>query len=142
MLASWIEPGDRGNQSIRFSRFGASLADDGSDLRWSEARTVHDGNGLFANWADRPAVRRSSDGSLIAHRLQKMGSGTYAYGVMLSRSTDEGASWSDLGWLHDDDQAVEHGFVSARYVVHIFGRPYSAREVSSEPWPTHASFSA
>ncbi len=113
VLASWIEPGDRGNQSIRFSRFGASLDDDGSDLRWSEARTVHDGNGLFANWADRPAVRRSSDGSLIAHRLQKMGSGTYAYGVMLSRSTDEGASWSDLGWLHDDDQAVEHGFVSA-----------------------------
>ena len=57
VLASWIEPGDRGNQSIRFSRFGASLDDDGSDLRWSEARTVHDGNGLFANWADRPAVR-------------------------------------------------------------------------------------
>ena len=113
VLATWIEPGDRGTHAIRFSRFGTDLEDDGHALGWSDPRTIHDGDDLFANWADRPAIHRSPDGSLIAHRLRKMGSGTYAYGVTLSRSIDEGASWSDLGWLHDDDQAVEHGFVSA-----------------------------
>jgi len=114
VLASWIEPDTQGTNAIRFSRFGPGLDDDGdAGLTWSDPRTIHDGGGLFANWADRPAIRRSPDGSLIAHRLQKMEGGTYAYGVMLSRSTDEGATWSDLGWLHDDERPVEHGFVSA-----------------------------
>ena len=114
VLATWIEPDDQGTQAIRFSRLGPGTDDEGdAALTWSEPRTIYDGGGLFANWADRPAIRRSPDGSLIAHRLQKMDGGTYAYGVMLSRSTDEGATWSDLGWLHDDERPVEHGFVSA-----------------------------
>jgi hypothetical protein len=114
VLATWIEPSAPGTHAIRFSRFGPGTDDEGdAALTWTDPRTIHDGDDLFANWADRPAIRRSPDGSLIAHRLQKMEGGTYAYGVMLSRSTDEGATWSDLGWLHDDERPVEHGFVSA-----------------------------
>ena len=114
VLATWIEPDDQGKNAIRFSRFGPGIDDDGeAGLTWSDPRTIHDGGGLFANWADRPAIRRAPDGSLLTHRLQKIDGGTYAYGVMLSRSTDEGATWRDEGWLHDDERPVEHGFVSA-----------------------------
>lgn len=105
-IATWIEPRETG-AAIRFSRF-----DPAADPPWTAPRTVADRSDLFANWADRPAVRRLADGSLLAHDLRKIAAGTYAYGVRLSRSTDDGASWQDLGWLHDDTRAVEHGFVS------------------------------
>jgi thiol-disulfide isomerase/thioredoxin len=38
--------------------------------------------------------------------------GPYAYGIQLARSTDHGANWDPLGWLHDDTSPTEHGFVS------------------------------
>ncbi|MHC4868664.1 MAG: hypothetical protein ACYTE2_03095 [Planctomycetota bacterium] len=106
VIATWIEPRE-GAAAIRFSRF-----DPAGKGSWSAPRTVAERKDLFANWADRPAVRRVADGSLLAHELRKIAEGTYAYGVRLSRSTDEGATWTDLGWLHDDTRSVEHGFVS------------------------------
>ena len=106
VLATWIERGE-GAAAVRFSRF-----DPNATPVWTTPQTVAERPDLFANWADRPAVRRLPDGSLLAHDLRKIAEGTYAYGVRLSRSTDEGATWTDLGWLHDDARAVEHGFVS------------------------------
>lgn len=107
VIATWIESVD-GIGTIRTSRLGF----DESKPAWSDPSTVAAGDDLFLNWADRPKVRRGADGSLLAHHLQKISEGTYAYGVRLSRSTDDAASWQDLGWLHDDQRAVEHGFVS------------------------------
>jgi hypothetical protein len=37
---------------------------------------------------------------------------TYAYDVMVSHSTDDGASWSEPTSPHDDGTPTEHGFVS------------------------------
>lgn len=113
VIASWIESGTSpGIVEIRFARL-SSDPEDPTTLAWSSPRTMTAADDLFANWADRPAIHRALDGGLIGHRLRKIGTGTYAYGVMLSRSDDEGRTWSDLGWLHDDQKAVEHGFVSA-----------------------------
>ena len=106
VLATWIEPNSDG-ATVRFSRF-----EQGADPAWTPPRAIVESAELFANWADRPAVRRLPDGSLLAHDLRKIAAGTYAYGVRVSRSTDDGATWQDLGWLHDDTRAVEHGFVS------------------------------
>lgn len=113
VLATWIESEDDG-ASVRFARWSRPVDDESDDEArgWTAARTVIRGGNLFANWADRPSIRRWPDGSLVAHHLQRIASGTYAYGVRLSRSTDEGEVWTDRGWLHDDDRAVEHGFVS------------------------------
>ena len=108
VLATWIEPTAGGGGSIRSSR----LSFEDSMPTWSRPSTVATGTNLFLNWADRPKVRRAADGSLLAHHLRKISKDTYAYGVRLGRSTDGGTSWQDLGWLHDDQRAVEHGFVS------------------------------
>jgi thiol-disulfide isomerase/thioredoxin len=100
---TWLEPAGAGHRMQI-----ASLGPAG----WSAARTVAEGDDFFANWADVPSVVRAGDGSLIAHRARRTGAGKYAYEVRLSRSTDGGATWRDLGPAHDDATAAEHGFVS------------------------------
>jgi hypothetical protein len=79
---------------------------------WSEPRTAAAGGRFFANWADRPAAAAAADGTLLVHWLEKLGDGTYDYGVELARSSDGGLTWEPLGLLHDDDTPAEHGFVS------------------------------
>ncbi len=106
-LASWIEPppGGTGPSRIRFSRFVG--------VAWSAPATIVESSALFANWADTPGLVESGDGSILAWWLEKLASGTYAYGIRLARSSDGGASWRPLGWLQDDPSESEHGFVSA-----------------------------
>ena len=94
VLLTWWEPveapeGER-RQRLLFSRF------DGS---WSEPSVVAEGREFFANWADTPSVNRAPDGALVAHWLAKQGEQTYAYGVQLARSEDNGQSWQRLGRL-------------------------------------------
>lgn len=89
---------------LRFSSF------DGQ--RWSPPRTIVERSDFFANWADVPSMIAAGDGSLVAHWLQKSSDATYAYDVMLARSTDGGETWQTLGKAHDDQTHTEHGFVS------------------------------
>jgi hypothetical protein len=70
---------------------------------------VTSGADLLANWADTPVVAAAGDGALYAAWLVKIGQG---YGVRMGRSSDAGATWRELGWLHADRSAAEHGFVS------------------------------
>lgn len=109
LLMIWTEPGERRTEnssaSIRFSRRGA-------DGAWSSPSTVVAGETFFTNWADFPSVVRGMDGALYGHYLRKSGPGTYAYDVVLVRSTDDGATWNNLGVAHDDGVQSEHGFVS------------------------------
>jgi peroxiredoxin len=110
LLATWIEPVENlavATPSIHRVRFARLLHDE-----WSEPATIAEGDDFFVNWADFPAIVRSGDGSLYAHWLQKSGSGTYAYDIMLARSADAGATWEPLGPLNDDGTETEHGFVS------------------------------
>jgi hypothetical protein len=79
---------------------------------WSPARTVSAGDNWFINWADFPSVIALHDGSLAAHWLVKSGSGTYAYNVNISRSSDGGQTWSTPVVPHTDKTQTEHGFVS------------------------------
>jgi hypothetical protein len=79
---------------------------------WGPARSIAQGKDWFNNWADRPSIAALADGTLVAHWLQRLGQGTYAYGVRFSLSRDAGENWDEPRWLHSDRRAVEHGFAS------------------------------
>ena len=103
VLLSWIER--KGPQAtLRFAERTAS--------GWTAVRDVASGTNWFVNWADVPSVMRLSDGTLVAHWLQKSGPDTYAYDVRLSRSSDDGKTWSESFLPHSDGTKTEHGFAS------------------------------
>jgi hypothetical protein len=107
---TWLEPyaGKPGDVSLRV----AFLEEASGEFGWSEPVTVVRGGSFFANWADFPALVEGPAGELIVHWLHMLGEGAYAYGAGLARSRDGGRSWEELGLLHDDESATEHGFVS------------------------------
>lgn len=103
ILLSWLEP--RGAEhALRVA------IHDG--VRWSAPRDVAHSDRFFVNWADFPSIVAGPKGLLVAHWLEKSGEGTYAYDVRISRSTDEGKTWTASSVLHDDRTQTEHGFVS------------------------------
>jgi hypothetical protein len=103
VLLSWLEPSEAGH-ALRF----ATLEGD----TWSQPKTIQAGDDWFVNWADFPSIHRLDDGTLAAHWLQRTGEGTYAYGVRVAFSDDEGATWSPAITPHRDATETEHGFVS------------------------------
>jgi hypothetical protein len=104
VLLSWFEPADTGHalKAALRSRDGV----------WSPPVTVVEGRDFFVNWADFPSVVVRDDGSWVAHWLEKLDDGTYAYHVKLAASADRGASWSEPVTVHTDRSSTEHGFVS------------------------------
>jgi len=100
---SWLEPVDSAH-ALKFAAY------DGTS--WSEPRTIRIDRDFFVNWADFPSIRELGDGRLAAHWLQKTGSGTYAYGVRVTQSTDGGATWTEPVIPHRDSSDTEHGFVT------------------------------
>ncbi len=100
---SWVEPAGEGRHALRFSVWEGTS--------WSVPQTAADGSDWFVNWADFPSVTALDDGTLAAHWLRKTGEGSYAYGVKLSFSHNEGRTWSEALTPHDDSP-TEHGFVS------------------------------
>jgi hypothetical protein len=103
VLLSWIErSGDRA--TLKFAELSGG--------RWSTPRVVASGADWFVNWADVPSVARLPDGTLVAQWLQKSGTGTYAYDVRLSHSSDDGRTWAAAVTPHHDGTPTEHGFVS------------------------------
>lgn len=87
----------------------AWLSSEAPDQAWvrrhgGEPELVAEGDDWFVNWADFPQLAVTSDGGALTW-LEKVGEGTYAYGVRMAFRGDE-------GWLHDDTSATEHGFVS------------------------------
>ncbi|MDX1644264.1 MAG: hypothetical protein R3244_07910 [Thermoanaerobaculia bacterium] len=107
ILATWWEPldaeVDEAGHRLLFARYTDA---------WSEPSVVVEGDDLFANWADFPAVVREPSGDLLVTWLAKTGEETYAYSIYLGRSHDDGATWRNLGKLNDDVTDTEHGFVS------------------------------
>ncbi|RPJ52737.1 MAG: exo-alpha-sialidase [Acidobacteria bacterium] len=104
VFLSWLEPRPKGGHRFRFASWLGE--------RWAEPRTIYEGDDLFANWADVPAVFVSAGGRLVAHWLQQLPGGKYAYGVRMRTSNDDGATWSAPFTPHRDESATEHGFVS------------------------------
>ncbi len=107
VLLTWLEPVTH-TEHKSFRLVSAELRQGA----WDAPREIVRGEAFFANWADLPAAVEGPDGVRYAHWLEKLGDGTYAYGVQLARSTDGGETWQRLGLLHDDASPTEHGFVS------------------------------
>jgi hypothetical protein len=105
VILSWLEPAG-GDHAYRFrmSRLVKGT--------WAPPADIIERADLFVNWADIPSVIACDDGTLLCHWLQKSGPETYAYDVVLARSTDEGKTWKTLGSPHQDGTQTEHGFVS------------------------------
>ena len=99
----WVETDER-SARLRFSALGVE--------GWSAPRTIAEGDRWFVNWADVPSLAADGHGNLLAHWLERLGDGSYAYGVRMRISTDEGATWGVPFWIHDDRSAQEHGFCS------------------------------
>ncbi len=104
VLMSWHEPAGEEEHSLRM----AVRTDNG----WSVPKTVAEDRDFFVNWADFPSVVEQTDGTWVVHWLEKIARPPYAYHVMLSRSTDNGETWSEPGRAHQDLSPTEHGFVS------------------------------
>ena len=100
IVMSWTE----GNNAVRMALFDGTY--------WTEARTIHQSETLFVNWADFPSVVGLSDGTLAAHWLELNGPGSYQYDVKIAFSFDEGLNWTTPIIPHDDRSKREHGFVS------------------------------
>lgn len=102
-LLSWIErTGDVA--TLKFSEWRSTA--------WSTPRVAASGANWFVNWADVPSVLRLSNGTLVAHWLQKSGSNSDAYDLRLAHSSDDGRTWSSSFTPHHDGTATEHGFAS------------------------------
>jgi hypothetical protein len=103
IILSWLE--NAGSQTtLKFSQRTPG--------GWSEARTIAAGDDFFANWADVPSVVRMADRTLVAHWLQRNGASASGYDLRLTRSTDEGRTWSAPFSPHHDGTKTEHGFAS------------------------------
>jgi len=100
---SWLEPADSG-YALRFATL--------SDGRWSTPTTIRAGRDFFVNWADFPSIEVVGKNRLAAHWLQRTGKTTYAYGVRISQSADDGKTWSTAVVPHRDTAQQEHGFVA------------------------------
>ena len=114
VVLTWIEPvqNEQTTQRDRRHRLRALRFARYTDEGWSEPKTIVTRDNFFANWADLPAFVQAGDGTLFAHWLQKSADATYAYDVVVARSTDRGENWQTLGKVHDDQTNTEHGFVS------------------------------
>lgn len=101
LYLSWIESADTIHR-LRSSTWQGE--------QWSEPKTISQGNNWFVNWADFPSLA-VTDSLAVAHWLQKSAEGTYDYDVRLAAAFS-GGQWKDVGVLHQDGVAAEHGFVT------------------------------
>lgn len=126
-ILSWVEPAGSGH-ALRFAEWNGSA--------WTQPRTVAQGSDWFVNWADFPSVVALGDNVLAAHWLQRSAGGTYAYDVLVARSADGGATWTEPLRPHSDGTPTEHGFVSmfpadgGLGIVWLDGRRFAASDTA------------
>jgi len=107
VLITWVEPIPAGKGvRLRLSTL--------SEKGWSEPVTAAQGTGWFVNWADFPSAAVLADGTIAVHWLGRISDETYAYGVNVSISRDQGKSWSEPIIPHRDSSPTEHGFLALR----------------------------
>ena len=106
-VLTWQEQEGR-NASLKFARISPA----GRVDRQGTIATSSPDQTWFVNWADFPSLAVLDNGDWVTFWLQKSGPATYAYDINLTRSTDEGQSWSQPVVLNRDATQSEHGFVS------------------------------
>jgi len=82
-----------------------------TDGKWSTPYALEKGRGWFRNWADFPQFREGAEGAALVTWLAYAADGK-SYGIMYRKRREAGAAWSMPEVLHQDREAVEHGFVS------------------------------
>lgn len=103
VFLTWIEENE-GFSQLKFSLLSGSA--------WDVPNVIAEGENWFVNWADFPSLAAKSNGKMAAHYLAKNGKDTFAYGVNLVFSSDEGMTWSNPIVPHETKTETEHGFVS------------------------------
>ncbi len=104
LIVTWLESDSPDRSSLRYAVREAG--------RWSAPRVIVQDRELFVNWADFPSLTVTEDGVWVAHFLEKTATSPYAYHAMVTRSGDEGATWTTPEPMHDDRSDTEHGFVA------------------------------
>ena len=133
---SWLERADSG-YALRFAVLNGR--------RWSAPGTIRTGRDFFVNWADFPSITVLGGGRLAAHWLQRNGTGTYAYGVRVALSADDGKTWSAPIMPHRDTSQTEHGFVAtwrengSLGAAWLDGRKTAKQQPSEQAGHGHAS---
>lgn len=106
LILSWLE---REVDSVTVTLHVATADSSGT---WVTAAEVVKASNLFVNWADFPSVVSLANGKLLAHWLQRSGTGRYSYDVRLAESGDGGRTWASAVTAHAPRIAAEHGFVT------------------------------
>ena len=104
IFLSWFEQIDSVEWSINSSIF--------SKNKWTDTKVISKNKSYFINWADFPSINNVNQDTLVAHWLEKSGSGTYDYDLHLSFSFDKGQSWNPSQVPHSTLVKGEHGFSS------------------------------
>jgi hypothetical protein len=101
-LLSWVEAAN-GSYTLRYAvRHGAA---------WSEARTIVAGRKLWRHPAELPEIVSLSDGTMLAHWVEKGKDSSDAEDIFVSSSRD-GLHWSEPVMAHHDHSPVQHGLAS------------------------------
>ena len=103
VLLSWIERVGT-TTSLKFAEQTAS--------GWTTPITAASGPDWFLSYADIPSVMRMSDGTLVAQWMENAEVFYEAYDLLLSYSTDDGATWAPPFSPHHDGTTSMHGFAS------------------------------
>ena len=102
-LLSWVEPSKGGGYTLRYAvRRGAA---------WSEARTIVAGRKLWRHPAEVPGMVSLSDGTLLAHWVEKGDDSSDAENILVSSSRD-GIKWTPPAMAHKNRSPVQHGLAS------------------------------
>ena len=121
LVLSWLEPtADSARVALRYATFDGDA--------WSAPRTAAEGGDWMVSAVDMPGVTPVAGGTLVAHWLVRgPGSG---YQLRVSRSGDDGQTWTPPVAPHRDRTPAEHGFArvvswaGGAGVVWLDGRAY------------------
>ncbi|HLH42909.1 MAG TPA: hypothetical protein VKV74_07980 [Bryobacteraceae bacterium] len=103
LLLSWVQPAGEGMATLQYAvRRGAG---------WSEARTIAAGRRFWRHPAEVPGLISLSDGTLLAHWVEKGKDSSDAEYIFVSSSRD-GLHWSAPQMAHRDRGPVQHGLAS------------------------------
>ncbi len=102
LLLSWIEP-VKGGYALKYAiRSGRT---------WSDARTVVSGRKFWRHPAELPELVSLSDGTILAHWVEKGEDSSDAEDILVSSSRD-GVHWTPPLIAHHDRAPVQHGLAS------------------------------
>ena len=102
-LLSWVEPAGNAAYTLRYAVRRAN--------GWSEARTIAAGRKLWRHPAEMPELVSLSDGTLLAHWVEKGKESSDAEDIYISSSKD-GVRWTEPAIAHHDHSPEQHGLAS------------------------------